>query len=412
MDLRNRSGSKHSRSPRSACLGVAWLLLPLLAGCWAPLVSHGIPARTLPDDFRMPIRTAGPPLNFASLTIPPQADYILGPNDVLEVLVHNLYSAATPVPARSQVMASGYVHLPMVGAVHVGGMNLLQAQEAITKAYADDFIGDPRVNVYVVEKSMTTVLVLGDVVRPGVYPLPKYENDVAHALASAGGLGIDAGLEVEVHRRIPPGQRLLHVEELSQNAVGELCAPPPLPAEPAMSFQQIQNQGPMRIVRIPLRGFPAEPVDLQDIILHPGDVVVVPSRKDEVFFVVGKLSATNFVRFNIGERERDLGAGFVLPRDREIDVVTAVAMAGYIDPIDSPTTVTVHRVGPDARPMLVRVDLIKARYDARETIMVQPGDIIYLNPDLAWWSRRTFDRVVEPLISLSYRKLLGIGGGN
>ena len=91
-----------------------------------------------------------------------------------------------------------------------------------------------------------------------------------------------------------------------------------------------------------------------------------------------------------------------MPKDREIDVVTAVAMAGYIDPIDSPTTVTVHRVMPDGNPMLIHVDLIKARYDRRETIFVQAGDIIYLNPDAHWWFRRTFDKVVDDLILLPY----------
>ena len=49
--------------------------------------------------------------------------------------------------------------------------------------------------------------------------------------------------------------------------------------------------------------------------------------------------------------------------DAVIDVVTAVSMAGYIDPIDSPTTVTVHRMLPNGPPLLIHVDLIKARFD-------------------------------------------------
>jgi hypothetical protein len=95
----------------------------------------------------------------------------------------------------------------------------------------------------------------------------------------------------------------------------------------------------------------------------------------------------------------------VLPRNREIDVVEAVAMAGYIDPIDSPTTVTVHRVLPDRRPVLINVDLIAARTNGNETILVEPGDIIYLNPDFAWWFRRTFDRVLPDLITIPYIRL-------
>ena len=125
-----------------------------------------------------------------------------------------------------------------------------------------------------------------------------------------------------------------------------------------------------------------------------------------LLFVLGKLSSTNFVRFSLGRENRDLGTGFILPRDRDVDVVTAVAMAGYIDPIDSPTTVTVQRTLFDGQPMLIRVDLIAARFDRKENIMVQAGDIIYLNPDAQWWFRRTFDRIIPELILFPYQRVI------
>jgi hypothetical protein len=163
-----------------------------------------------------------------------------------------------------------------------------------------------------------------------------------------------------------------------------------------------ESQG---IVRIPLVGPMPFELTPQHVVLDPGDVVVVPSARHDLFYVVGKLSPTNFVRFT-APRDRDLGVGFALPRDREIDVLTAVVMAGYIDPIDSPTTVTVQRRGPDGEPVLILVDLIKARYDSRETILVQPGDIIYLNPDAMWWWRRTIDRVIPQMLMFPYEQLV------
>jgi len=397
-------------SARRGGLWVACGSLLLCAGCWAPFHSYGVPAANLPDAFRIPQRTAGPTLNLCRLTIPPPDDYILGPDDVLEVLVHELYPEGPLQPLRAQVMGDGTIVLPLVGSVQVGGKNLMEAHGAIAGAYSNGFINDPRVNIYIVERSTTAVLVLGEVNSPGIYRLPKYENDVAHAVASAGGLLPDAGLEVQVHRRLGP-------QELPEILVEETLPSPESPTgEPQRwcpeDADAFDPDDPMRIVHIPLRGYMPQPLNPADVVLHPGDVVVVPSRKDEVFYVVGKLSPTNFVRFSVSERERDIGAGFLLPRDREIDVVMAVAMAGYIDPIDSPTTVTVHRVGPDGEPFLIIVDLIRARYNSRETVLVEPGDIIYLNPDACWWGRRTFDRVLPDIISLSYRKLLGLGGGN
>ena len=378
------------------CVCLAWT-----GGCYAPLKSPGIPACELPEEFRTPQRTGVPPLNLSSLTAPLHGDYILGPDDVLDVTVHELYPGSEMRPVRVQVMANGQVYLPMVGPVRVAGMNLLTANRVITSAYSNGFIKDPRTNVVLVEKSVTSVVVLGEVRNPGVYRLAKYENDLAHAIAEAGGLAEDAGDRIEIHRREPSEElRRLQLHEelglLDSGSAVQLAQ---------QSEQEPSTERPMRIVRIPLRGDLPEPLVPEDVILRADDVVLVPSRKNEVFYVVGPLARTNFVRFNIGARERDLGAGFMLPRDRDIDVVTAVAMAGYIDPIESPTTVTLQRNGPDGQPMLITVDLIKARFDRAENLFVQAGDIIYLNPDPWWWSRRTFDR----LIARTLKEYLTIG---
>jgi protein involved in polysaccharide export with SLBB domain len=355
------------------------------------LRSPGIRASLLPDEFRMPVRAVGPALNFAALTTTPPQDYLLGAGDVLNVTIPELFPNSEIRPLEVSVMSSGEVHLPLVGAVRVGGMNLMQAQEAITRAYADGFLNAPKINVALLTKSTVDIVVLGEVNSPGVYPLPRYQNDVAHALAAAGGMTRFSADAIEIHRRrFAPS--------------GEVLPPCNLGYPEESRFDPVTGQW-LTILRIPLRGIPSEAIPPGEIIVQPGDVVVVPSRSNEVFFVVGRLNQTNLVRFTLGDRERELGTGLVLPREREIDVVTAVAMAGYIDPIDSPTTVTVHRVGPDGRPMLIHVDLIAARYDPRETVLVRAGDIIYLNPDAAWWWRRTIDRVVPELILVPYRKI-------
>ncbi|MBW3598790.1 MAG: polysaccharide biosynthesis/export family protein [Planctomycetes bacterium] len=364
------------------------------SGCYAPLRSPGVPASALPDHFRMPMRAVGPPLNYAMLTAPPPRDYFLGPGDVLSVTVPDLFPNAVVQPLQVQVMASGEVYLPLIGAVRVGGMNLLQAQQVITRTYADGYFTAPRVSVSLALKSTVEVVVLGEVNAPGTHPLPRFQNDVGHALAAAAGLNRLAADMVEVHRRRPalPG------------AAPPICDESGYPVE--RSFDPITNSW-LTVMRIPLRGAPPGPIPPSEILLQPGDVVLAPSRESEVFFVVGELNPSNLVRFTLGDRERELGAGLVLPREREIDVVTAVAMAGYIDPIESPTTVTVHRVMPDGKPLLILVDLIAARYDPQETVLVRPGDIIYLNPDPAWWFRRTFDRVVPTLITSPYTEAMG-----
>ena len=380
---------------------LAWCcLVLLLSGCYAPLHSPGIAARALPDIFRTPSRTLGPPLNFSALTREPVIDYLLGPEDILEVTVPSLFDRSEVAPLRVQVMGNGEIQLPLVGAVKVAGLNLQQTQLKINQAYQNGFIIEPKISVTLVQKATVSVLVLGQVQVPGVYPLNKHENDVGHALGAAQGLTDEAGDYIEVHKRsLAPRLTAPGVTRLP--ALEGQCQ---LPLPPGMGMDGYGAQP--AIIRLPLRGPQTYAIQPSDVILETGDVVVVPNRRNEVFFVVGLLSQTNTVRFTVGDRERELGVGFILPRDREIDVVTAVAMAGYIDPIDSPTTVTVQRQMPDGKPLLIHVDLIKARFDPRETILVAPGDIIYLNPDGAWYFRRIFDRIIADLIILPYDGLV------
>lgn len=445
----------HPRQAAAQCALVACLLM--LSGCYAPLVSVGTPASLLPDEYRLPVRTAGEPLNFASLTRPPAGEYLLGPDDVLEVTIPDLYEGSPLTPMRVRVMPDGQISLPLVGSVRIAGMSVGQAQAAIADRYGQGYLVQPRVIVYLAEKAKVRVLVFGNVRNPGVYELLKYENDIGHALAAAGGLNEEAADSIELHRRIPITADAESPEPLWPGEAAPL--PPGLPTDwspaagsvapaffPAAGLRRLPSVmttgytartdgpstypgdasahaadpwkaapvevgpatgDPKQVLRFPLRGLAADAVPARDITLQAGDAVVVPSRRHEVFYVVGKLNPTSVVRFTASERDRELGTGFVLPRDREVDVVTAVAMAGYIDPIDSPTTVTVHRTMPDGSPLLIRVDLIKARCNPKENVLIWPGDIVYLNPDGWWWFRRTLDRVIPEIFTVPYSVLWG-----
>jgi len=311
------------------------------------------------------------------LTLPPPKDYLLGAGDKLEFTIPGLSEGPELFPFRVDVMANGMIHLPLIGSIEIGNLNLLEAQEKIVAAYDDGYLVNPHVNITLIEKRSTRVLVLGQVKNPGTHLLPQYENDVGHALAMAAGFTEDAANYIEVHRRSFNGAPLHPVPTVYQE--GYPMRLPPIIPPSSECLPSVQSPS---ILRINLRGHDVNQIRLEDIVLSPGDTVVVPNRRHEVFYVVGRLSQTNTVRFSVGNRDRELGVGLILPRDRDIDVVTAVSMAGYIDPIDSPTTVTVQRNREFEKPLLIHVDLIRARYDARETVIVIPGDIIYLNPDL------------------------------
>ena len=389
----NRSASRwaYRRGRRvSAVFAVVLMVIPL-AGCYVPLRSPGVPASVLPASYRTPMRSVAPRLNLADLAVAPPFDYILGPYDTLEISIPRMYENANLRTVRAKIMFNGNITLPMVGDVEVAGLNLAQAQHVIERAFGK-YLSNPQISLDLAEKATIPVSVIGKVNEPGSYSLPKYQNDIANAIAIAGGPGEFAGQIIEVHRRLRDPVMIETGDAQSPHVASDRV-----------------------VLQIPLLGGPPtistadggvlvrEQLQPEDVTLQPGDVVLVPRQKDEVFFVVGELDDTRVVNFRVQDRDRSLGNAFLLPVDRDVDVVTAVAMAGYIDPINSPSTVTVHRSmqygGP---PLLVHVDLIKARYDWNENIYIQPGDIIYLNPDPAWWMRRTFDRIVPDLLTLPY----------
>ena len=420
------------------------MMLPFV-GCYAPMHSPGIDARTLPDQYRWPIRTSANPLNYSHLVRHAPPAYILGPGDKLSLTAPDLIQEGRSDSFEVQVLDSGEFYVPRLGPVRVAGLTVSQAQQRLNTALAAGLLIDPQAVLTLTEKGTVNVLVLGAVQNPGVHALPRFENDVAHALAAAQGFSDFAGEAIEVHRRgavvqqqtvptpadnsAPVSPRVVHPPVVTPRIQPQslmprqLYAPSGAPQEASLQTFGHSGSGIMTvsatsdpgvpcgefvglniglctvpctspIVRIPLRG-DNQRIASADVTLNPGDVVVIPQKTDKVFYVVGPLSQQNRLRFSVGDRDRQIGNGLLLPDDREVDVVTAVAMAGYIDPIESPTTVTVHRSRPGRSPLLIRVDLLAAREDAKETVMVQPGDIIYLNPDAWWYGRRITDRVIE-----------------
>lgn len=383
--------------PGSRCralLGFALICSLALTGCFVPLHTYSMPVNELPEVYRAPTRTFSPQLNLSKLSPDVPTEYILGPGDSLQALIPGLFTRGEIIPLTVQVGGDGTVTLPLLEPVKVTGMNLAEAQQAIDDAYtSNDILTNPRVNTSLAARYSVSVSVIGEVTRPGVYELSRYENDVAHAIAQAEGLSQFAGQIIEIHRRATHHDAM----KTDQTYI-------PTPGEEIVLRIPLQGESPT----IKLADGAEFPLNLSesDVVLRPGDVVNVPRQVDQVFFVVGPLDDTRVVNFTVQDRDRELGNAFLLPPNRDIDVVTAVAMAGYIDPIDSPSTVTLHRSQLGRSPMLVHIDLIKARYDWNENMYVEPGDIIYLNPDAAWWMRRTFDQIVPELLLSPYREAM------
>jgi polysaccharide biosynthesis/export protein len=107
--------------------------------------------------------------------------YIIGPQDVLAVDVWKEPELTRTVPVRPD----GKISLPLLNDVQAGGMTPTQLATEITDGLKK-FVTDPQVTVIVTAINSQRIYVLGEVTRPGAYPLLPGMN-VLQALSSAGG---------------------------------------------------------------------------------------------------------------------------------------------------------------------------------------------------------------------------------
>lgn len=109
------------------------------------------------------------------------ASYVIGPEDVLNIDVWKEQEISRIVPVRPD----GKISLPLLNDVQAAGLTPMQLQAALRDALKK-FISDPQVTVIVTQVNSRRVYVLGEVARPGAFPLLPHMN-VLQALSTAGG---------------------------------------------------------------------------------------------------------------------------------------------------------------------------------------------------------------------------------
>mgnify|MGYP001455584953 CR=1 FL=1 len=129
-------------------------------------------------------------------------EYLIGPEDVVEVAVFQSEDLSRTVPVRPD----GRITLPLLGDVVARGKTTDQLAREIEARFAE-YVHAPRVTVIVREVNAPRVFVLGEVERPGAYPI-RGDLDVVQALALAGGLGDFAHRgSIVLIRRTPEGEQ-------------------------------------------------------------------------------------------------------------------------------------------------------------------------------------------------------------
>lgn len=363
------------------------------------------------DTIRSQTRSSMEGINPIKLRMDPAKEYHLGPGDTLGVFIETVTGVPdqpvpihTPDPSTNLPPATGYpftVHddgtitLPqMSSSFNVEGLTLKETQALITRAYVDvlRILGkEANITVSLIRPRTYHVIVIREDVLPAdvrydyrmtqskgnsfigtedrgtakTLDLWAGQNDVLNALNQTGGMpSMMAQNEVIILRG--------DFDEMTGRdaVIGKNYT--------NIGYSPYANGNP-NIVRIPLRLRPDQPfpeLTQADITLKDGDVVVVQSREAEVFYTGGMLE----------------GGMYPIPRDFDLDVFSAMSMAGGSVAVAAGGTNTrgsaVGNIIPPTRLLVIRevngyqraikIDMKRGLTDSNERILIQPNDLILL----------------------------------
>lgn len=116
-------------------------------------------------------------------------DYLIGAGDTVNVTIYELLAEGTESPFLRQVSETGYISLPELGPIKLGGINSMDAELHVAELLRQaDILRNPRVAVLVVERRHQNIAMLGGFSRPGTYPLPRPDFRLLDAVSLAGDL--------------------------------------------------------------------------------------------------------------------------------------------------------------------------------------------------------------------------------
>ncbi|OZI70852.1 SLBB domain-containing protein [Bordetella genomosp. 12] len=205
----------------------------------------------------------------------------VGPGDTLGINIMGTGGAQV----RVTVDAQGQVVVPMLGNVQAAGLTPSALGRRIEQGLrSKGYMTDPQVAIEVVTMRSRIVSVLGQIVRPGRYPI-EGRLSVLELLAMAGGATSSAADVATLVRRADGGRNRINLY------VGN-------------------RQGPS--------------MSLQDTELEPGDVVFVPEAPR--FYVYG-----------------EVGKPGAYPLEQGLNVMRALALAGGLTPRASDSRIDINR---------------------------------------------------------------------
>ena len=140
----------------------------------------------------VPLALAQAPKSEPTKADPARMETILGPGDVVRATVFQ----NPDLTVEARIAEAGQINFPLIGAVTVGGLTISVAEKRIeTLLREGGFVLKPQVTIQVVRTLSSQVSVLGQVSKPGRYPIEMTSSKVSEMIAAAGGV-VPGGADV------------------------------------------------------------------------------------------------------------------------------------------------------------------------------------------------------------------------
>jgi polysaccharide export outer membrane protein len=278
-----------------------------------------------------------------SPAVPPAAeapalstDYVIGPEDVLDVDVFNVPELSKTV----RVGNDGTISLALLGHVQAAGLTTSQLRARLESRWGQTYLENPQVSVFVKEFHAQPVSLIGAVERPGLYQLTG-PRTLIEMLSTAGGLA---------KRSSAPAGRTVYVTRKG-------------------GFEDLQPTEGMSLiasdkVEINLRRLLYSREDSLNIEIKPLDIISV--SKADIVYVAGN-----------GARRP---GGFVLEDREKITVLQALAMAEGFSPNASKGNARIIRTKADGSREQIPINLNKVLKGNSPDLELVANDILFV-PD-------------------------------
>jgi polysaccharide export outer membrane protein len=343
------------------------------------------------------------------------SDYVIGPNDLLQVSIEGLVQAGFEQTKVTRVTQSGYISLPILGQIKAAGLTEAQLEQAVIQGYRDrNILPNAQVSVITAEARSRTFTVGGAVQRPGQYTILDPNFHVLDAVMNyGGGVTSDTGIDFiyvlrqrSVDQLVPQtaspqapvsqpsgdilaprsegpavnAPKLMQAEaptapgtegrtvtvdgqpmqiqsgQMVNDASANTATSVPPTSEP-FEFNDLSEPSDVRVIRIPFEALRRGEFKY-NIVIRPQDFIYVPGPVVGEYYMGGHVQRTGV--YNLSARN--------------ITLRQAVIAAGGLDQLAIPERTEIVRKVEPFKQVYARVNLAKVFSGEEPDILLKPDD--------------------------------------